>query len=221
MSPIASFLDPAVTSLKVCGVTTAQDAEQLFALGTQALGVNFWPHSKRYLDPREAGWLRNLKGPILRVGVFVNERPELALKLLEDGWIDIIQLHGDESVADAEPYRRASVPFIKALGVAARADLQHAADFGASAVLLDTHAPGQYGGTGTVFDWNAAVDFKRQHSQIPLMLAGGITPENMAEAIAKVRPAVIDVASGAESSPGIKDFSKVKAMLDIIKQSNT
>jgi phosphoribosylanthranilate isomerase len=207
------FLDPSFTSLKICGVTTADDAERLVELGVDALGVNFWPKSKRYLAPEDATWLREMEGRILRVGVFVNESPELPLRLVREGFLDCVQLHGDETPADSLPYREAGIPFIKAIGVKTMADLENAVEHEARAVLLDAHAPGVYGGTGETFDWNAALDFKSAHPQVAVILAGGIVPGNAAQATAAVAPCALDVASGAELSPGIKDFDKVRALL--------
>jgi phosphoribosylanthranilate isomerase len=207
------FLDPSFVSLKICGVTTREDAGRLVTLGVDALGVNFWPKSKRYLAPEHAGWLHDVAGSILRVGVFVNEDPSLPLKLIREGLLDVAQIHGDETPADALPYQNAGVPFFKGIGVKTQTDLDHAADYKASAILLDAHAPGIYGGTGETFDWNAALDFKSRHPEIPIILAGGIVPENAALAATTVRPAALDVASGAELSPGIKDFAKVSALL--------
>jgi phosphoribosylanthranilate isomerase len=213
MTPLERFLDPAACSLKICGVTRRDDAMRLVSLGVDALGVNFWPPSKRHLPPENAAWLVDLRGAILRVGVFVNQDAELPLRLIADGLIDVVQLHGDETPAAAEVYRQAGVPFFKAIGVKSRADLAHAADFHAAAILLDAHAPGVYGGTGATFDWNDAVDYKSHHPAIPLILAGGIVPDNAALAVRTLRPAALDVASGAEHSPGVKDFAKVAALL--------
>ncbi len=212
MSP-ARFLSPARTSLKICGVTSARDAETLAVMGVDALGANFWPKSKRYLAPELAGFLRELEGRILRVGVFVNAGPELPRQLFEEGLIDVIQLHGDETPADARPFAEAGIPFLKALGVRGPADLAAARDFGASGILLDAHAPGIYGGTGQTIDWALARTFVARHPDLPLILAGGITADNAVEAIAAVHPAALDIASGAESSPGVKDFAKVSALL--------
>jgi phosphoribosylanthranilate isomerase len=217
MPLLESFLDPSTVSLKICGVTTRADAGQLAALGVDALGVNFWPMSKRYLPPDRADWLRDLAGEILRVGVFVNEAGDLPVRLFNDGWIDAVQLHGDETPDDTARFRDAGIPFIKAIGVKTLADLEHAADFGASAILLDAHAPGIYGGTGEVFDWEVASDFRRQHAGLPVILAGGIVPENAALAAMSVQPAALDIASGAELSPGVKDFQKVAAFLSALK----
>lgn len=217
MPLLERFLDPATVSLKICGVTTRADAERLAGLGVDALGVNFWPRSKRFLAPEEAGWLRDLAGRILRVGVFVNEIPDLPLRLIREGLLDVVQLHGDETPEDALPYRQAGIPFIKAIGVKTVRDLDHAAEFGARAILLDAHAPGVYGGTGETFDWNSAVSFKNRHPELPIILAGGIVPENAALAASHAQPAALDVASGAELSPGIKDFAKVAALLAALK----
>jgi phosphoribosylanthranilate isomerase len=151
------------------------------------------------------------------VGVFVNEAGDLPVRLFNDGWIDAVQLHGDETPDDAARFRDAGIPFIKAIGVKTLADLEHAADFGASAILLDAHAPGIYGGTGEVFDWEVASDFRRQHAGLPVILAGGIVPENAALAAMSVQPAALDIASGAELSPGVKDFQKVAAFLSALK----
>jgi phosphoribosylanthranilate isomerase len=213
MSLLESFLDPAHVSLKICGVTTHDDASQLVAMGVDALGVNFWPKSKRYLAPEDAMWLLSLENMILRVGVFVNEPTELPLRLVRDGYLDVVQLHGDETPEAAAVFRDAGVPFFKAIGVKTPADLARAPDFGAAAVLLDAHAPGVYGGTGEVFDWEMASDFRRQHPDLPVILAGGIVPENAGLAAISVQPAALDIASGAEISPGIKDFQKVAAFL--------
>ncbi|MEO8614456.1 MAG: phosphoribosylanthranilate isomerase [Luteolibacter sp.] len=217
MPLLAHFLDPATVSLKICGVTTCDDADQLVRLGVNALGANFWPKSKRYLAPEEAAWLHDLAGRILRVGVFVNEGNELPLRLYKEGLIDVIQLHGDETPDDAAPFRNAGIPFIKAIGVKTRVDLERAGEFGASAILLDAHAPGVYGGTGEVFDWNVAKEFCHQHAGLPIILAGGIIPENASLAAESVRPAALDIASGAEISPGVKDFKKVAALIAALK----
>lgn len=221
MPLLERFLDPTTVSLKICGVTTRADANPLVALGVDALGVNFWPKSKRYLAPEDADWLLEIAGKILRVGVFVNEPPELPLRLVRDGWLDVVQLHGDETPGDAAIFREAGIPFIKAIGVKTRADLNRATEYGAAAILLDAHAPGIYGGTGEVFDWEVASMFRREHPGLPVILAGGIVPENAGLAAMSVQPAALDIASGAEISPGIKDFEKVSAFLSALHRHPT
>lgn len=213
MSLLARFLDPSHVSLKVCGATLADDADALVELGVDAVGVNFWPGSKRYLAPESATWLGRLAGRLLRVGVFVNEPPALPLRLVRDGLIDVVQLHGDESPADAAVFRDQGIPFFKAIGVKSAEDLASAGQFGASALLLDAHAPGVYGGTGRTMDWHTAAAFRESHPHLRLILAGGIVPENAAAAAAAVKPAALDTASGVESAPGIKDHQKIKALL--------
>lgn len=217
MPALEQFLASQAPSLKICGVTTQADAEELVSLGVPALGVNFWPKSKRYASPDNVTWLKPLAGKILRVGVFVNAVPELPIRLFKEGLIDLVQLHGDETPEDAAPFREAGIPFIKAIGVSTKDDLARATEFGAAAILLDAHAPGVYGGTGEVFDWNVALDFKSRHPELPIILAGGIVKENAATAVVTVHPAALDVASGAEISPGIKDFDKVTALLNVTR----
>jgi phosphoribosylanthranilate isomerase len=206
------FLAPSPVSLKICGVTLAGDGERLAETGIEALGANFWPHSKRYLDPAAAGFLRELQGRILRVGVFVNAGPDLPRRLVEEGLIDVVQLHGDETPEDAAVLREAGIPFLKAIGVKGLVDLERARDFGAAGILLDAHAPGVYGGTGQTIDWELARSFAAQNPDLPLILAGGIVPANVTEAVQAVSPVALDVASGAEISPGVKDFEKVAAL---------
>jgi phosphoribosylanthranilate isomerase len=211
---LQQFLDPAVSSLKVCGVTLRTDAEQLVAHRVPALGVNFWPRSKRYCPPAEATvFLPALKDRILRVGVFVNADPEEVARLFEEDLIDLAQFHGDETEGDCMTFATRGLPFIKALGVKSPEDLESATGYHASAILLDAYAPGIYGGTGQTIDWTTARAFRDQHPALPLILAGGITPDNAAAALDAVHPAALDVASGSESEPGIKDFHKVAALL--------
>ena len=209
----ASFLSSSPASLKICGVTLPSDAQRLADLGVDALGANFWPLSKRYLDPAQAGFLKELEGKILRVGVFVNAGYELPVRLYEEGLIDLVQLHGDETAEDARMLENAGVPFVKAIGVRGVADLESVHAFRAAGILLDAHAPGVYGGTGQTIDWALARRFVAENPELPLILAGGITPGNVSESIAAVQPAALDVASGAEIRPGVKDFGKVEALL--------
>lgn len=216
MQPLLeTFLDPASCSLKICGVTRADDAQGLVDRMVHALGVNFWPLSKRFISPDEAApWLRDVAGKILRVGVFVNARPDFIAEVFRSGIIDAAQLHGDESPAELADLQALGIPCIKACGICDAEDLTGLSQFAhADGLLLDTAAPGIYGGTGHAFDWSLAKQTRLLLPGVPLLLAGGITPANAADAVSQVHPAALDVASGAEVSPGIKDFAKVADLM--------
>ena len=217
-----SFFDPSQPSLKVCGVTTGSDAAQLADLGVDALGVNFWEKSKRYCPPDDAAeFLPALKGRILRVGVFVNADPDLPHDLLERDLLDVVQFHGDESQAYCHHFAKMRLPFIKATsippGTSSVDELPHPSDYETETILLDAHAPGIYGGTGETTDWKIAREDVTTYGAISILLAGGITPENTSAALEAVGPAALDVASGAESAPGTKDFAKVEALLKAVR----
>lgn len=211
---LESFFSSQHSSLKICGVTTAADARGLVDCGVAAMGVNFWPLSKRYISPDDAlPWLREVRGAILRVGVFVNAANDFIAELHGQGLIDVAQLHGDESAADMQDLLDRGIPCIKAIGIRDVDDLAQLHSYeSANALLLDTAAPGVYGGTGATFDWSLAIEAQFRLPQMPILLAGGITPQNIASALATVHPAAIDIASGAESAPGVKDFEKVKEL---------
>lgn len=205
-------------ALKICGVTHSEDAERLVERGVAALGVNFWPHSKRYVAPQLAApWLQDCNQQIGRIGVFVNAKLDDVRSIFDRGLIDFAQLHGDEAPEYIDQLVAFKIPCIKAFGVSSVDDFSIISGYRSlSAVLLDTHAPGAYGGTGITFDWDLAKQWLTRHPALPLILAGGVQPQNLASAC-DIRPAMIDVASGAESSPGIKDFQKIDRMIQILK----
>ncbi len=219
MHSVENFLSTDYCSLKICGVTTRADALGLVERGVHALGVNFWPLSKRYIDPDAASpWLRDVDGKILRVGVFVNAASSFIAEIFQHGLIDVVQLHGDESAADVAALKLLGIPCIKAHGVKQAEDIQGLVNYpSADALLLDTAAPGVYGGTGEAFDWRLVLEAKKLLPMMPIILAGGINPSNAREAILQTQPAAIDVAPGAEFSPGIKDFAKVEALLSALR----
>ena len=211
----SEFISNDHTSLKICGVTTRHDANQLAEIGVSALGLNFWPSSKRYCSPEKASVISShIAGHIIRVGVFVNNSRPLALDLIDECVIDVVQLHGDETEEDIDFFVSQKIPVIRA--VSADALPIYPLPPKNFALLIDTPAGSDYGGTGKTFDWSLARDFAHENPQVPLVLAGGITPENAAEALKSLkplRPVALDVASGAETSPGIKDFEKVTALM--------
>ncbi len=220
--------------VKICGITNVEDAIAAVEAGADAIGLNFYEKSPRCVSPQNAtAIVRDWPAVnVHRVGVFVNTAPEAIELLANSLTLTAIQLHGDESPETvayfakpraAQPYPAQSRhPFrwcvvrarrLDDRGVAAiAADLQACRDAGwpPAAVLVDAMTPGRYGGTGETVSWVGVADHKRWLGETPLILAGGLTPDNVAEAIRIVRPAAVDVASGVESSPGKKDPVKVR-----------
>lgn len=218
MKLLEDFLSPSFPSLKVCGITTAEDAEKLVDLKVEALGINFWEKSKRYCSPEKAkSFSPNIAGDILRVGVFVNATEKHVLSCFEENLIDVAQFHGDENVDFLESFSQHNLPFIRAVSVNAEGKLPSFSDLPTKSILLDAHAPGVYGGTGETIDWDAAAQTVKDYPDHSIILAGGITPNNAREAALTVKPCALDVASGAESAPGIKDFEKIKHLQEVVK----
>lgn len=193
--------------IKICGVTRAEDALLAARLGADALGFNFWPRSKRYLAPEAArAIVRRLPPYVAAVGVFVDASRDELLRAIEASGVTAVQLHGDEP---PELCASLPVPVVKAIRVADAHALALLASYEVSGFLLDAPGTG-YGGMGRTFDWSIAVEAA---ASVPVVLAGGLTPENVAEAIRVVRPWGVDVASGVESSPGVKDEDKVRRFI--------
>jgi len=196
-----------VTFVKVCGMTRAADAQEAARHGANAVGFVFWPGSARYVDPdRAADIVGSLPAGVHSVGVFVNQPAREIERIAARTGISMIQLHGDESASHA-----ADLPFpvIKATSLdAAGATLDEWPED--VVVLLDVHDPVRRGGTGVRIDWTraAAVAARRR-----VVLAGGLTPDNVREAIEAVRPYGVDVSSGVEDSPGIKSVDKMVRFL--------
>lgn len=211
---LSSFLSP-TPSLKICGVTTPEDALHLAKLKVHALGLNFWPPSKRYCTPENASQISpQIEKDILRVGVFVNNSRPLAFDLFQKNIIDVVQLHGDETLADITYFLDRSIPVIHAVSATRLPTYPLPKDN--FALLIDTPAGKHYGGTGKTFDWSIASAFQKKHPNTPIILAGGLTPSNATTALQTVHPAALDIASGAELSPGIKDFNKIKSLLSTL-----
>jgi phosphoribosylanthranilate isomerase len=204
--------------VKICGITRAQDAALAEKLGAWALGFNFYEKSPRAISPATAWKIRkSLDLTTEAVGVFVNWKPELIITLANALELTSVQLHGHESpeqVAACED----QLPVIKAFRVGPRFSVSEFRSFRrASAFLLDAARTGEYGGTGRTTDWALARKAANSHR---IILAGGLTPENVAEAIRIVRPYAVDVASGVESRPGNKDPGKLRDFFAEVARAN-
>lgn len=209
--------------VKICGVTTADDARMIADSGADAIGLNFYPKSPRYVDDPTAGQIVSaLPSQIRRIGVFVNEPVAEMRRRAEQLGLDAIQLHGDEAAEllnDLEgltvirAFRVADslAPIEQFVGSTQEAS-QHLA-----MLLVDSRSRGQYGGTGETADWKLLARHSDHPHWPPLALAGGLTPENVAEAIRQVRPAAVDTASGVESSPGRKAPQQVQRFVENAK----
>jgi phosphoribosylanthranilate isomerase len=204
--------------IKFCGITTVADAELAVAAGAWAIGLIFWPRSKRRCDPDAAVEISSrLRRRVHIAGVFVNPTLDWLTATAEAAQLSLIQLHGDEGPAFcAEAARRTGAKVIKAVRVRSGADLQALAPFHTDFHLLDSYAPGLRGGTGETFSWEIA---RGHRGRAPVILSGGLTPDNVAEAISVVHPFAVDVASGVERSPGHKDPAKLEAFAAAVRDS--
>jgi phosphoribosylanthranilate isomerase len=204
--------------VKICGVTTPEDAALAAAAGADAVGLNFYPRSPRYIQDATAAAVVRVLPPFVRaVGVFADEPAErmvARMRVLGPGCV--VQAHGCRPM----PQDVAPFPLFLAVQVAGADDLAGLTDYLArcrssgqspAAVLIDAHVPGQHGGTGRTAPWHLLADYR---PGVPLILAGGLTPENVAEAVRAVRPYAVDVASGVESAPGRKDADKVRRFVE-------
>jgi phosphoribosylanthranilate isomerase len=205
-----------MTFIKICGITNLQDALAAVAAGADALGFNFYKPSPRYIAPQSAREIvEQLPGSVLIVGVFVNEEsPEAVRTIANEARMKALQLHGDES-SDYCRELAADAHVIKALAVSDNFDPKLACAYQVDAIMLDTRDNRLRGGTGRVFDWSIA----KQVSQIVprLYLAGGLSPENVAEAIEKVRPYAVDACSALEDRAGTKNHERMRAFVDTVR----
>ena len=213
-----------VFRVKICGITTVEDALLAAAAGADAIGLNFYERSPRYVTTERAKEICDaLPAGVAKVGVFVNSLAKGVLATSQRVGLDAIQLHGDEGPEILSAL--GDLPIIRAFrckeatldGV--QAFLRLCGGSVPSAVLLDAHAPGHYGGTGQVLDWEAIHRQRNKLAGLPLILAGGLTPENVADAIRIAQPDAVDTASGVESAPGKKDPAKVRAFVAAAKQA--
>ncbi|MBH3451241.1 phosphoribosylanthranilate isomerase [Pseudomonas putida] len=200
---------------KICGITRIEDALAAAEAGADAIGFVFYAKSPRAVDVRQArAIIAELPPFVTTVGLFVNaSRCELN-EILEVVALDLLQFHGDETPQDCEGYHR---PWIKALRVRPSDDLEAACQLyaGARGILLDTYVAGVPGGTGEAFDWSLVP----AHLSKPIILAGGLSADNVGQAIAQVRPYAVDVSGGVEQAKGIKDAAKIEAFMQAVKQA--
>jgi phosphoribosylanthranilate isomerase len=201
-----------VTHVKICGVTRLEDAELAASLGAWAIGFILWPGSKRAADAAvAAGIVRAVRRRVETVGVFVNQPLDEIEALVDALGLTHVQLHGDEGPSFcAAVAQRTGAKVIKAMRVGHASDVRDLERFHTDLHLLDTAAAGHYGGTGRTWDWELLA---QRRTKVPFLLSGGLTAENVGEAIGAARPWGVDVASGVESAPGVKDAAKLEAFL--------
>lgn len=205
-----------MTKIKICGIKTIAEALAAMDAGADMIGFNFYPKSPRYV---EVGMCRNIMsvmrqhGRVTCVGVFVNASIGTINATMETLGLNLAQLHGDET---PEMLKALSGKAFKAF----RGIPEHINGFerdDCPAFLVDASVKGLYGGSGVIADWNGAAKLAKKY---PFLLAGGLTPENVAEAVKQVRPWGVDVASGVESAPGVKDMNKVNAFIDAVRKES-
>jgi phosphoribosylanthranilate isomerase len=199
--------------VKFCGITNLDDATEAARLGAWAIGVNHYAESPRFCEPDVAAQIgAALKRRLEIVGVFVNPTLRELAAAAEDESLTMIQLHGDEGPALCrEAARRTGCKVIKALRVRSAADVRAAEAYRADFHLLDAYRQGTVGGTGESFDWELLAG---RRSKVPLILAGGLTPENVGDGVEVARPFAVDVASSVEAEPGVKDHALMAAFLE-------
>ncbi len=213
-----------MTRIKVCGVTLLDDAAAVADAGVDFLGLNFWDRSKRYVERDRAAMLaitaRPARPEVAIVGLFVNAHADEIAEIHAAVGLDIVQLHGDEPAsACREIAALLQRPVWKAISVGAAADVARLGDWPVDAVLLDTPTAGR-GGSGQTFDWALATAAVARHRDRRCVLAGGLSPANVGAAIAAVHPWAIDVASGVERAPGVKDRAKVHALIAAVRAAD-
>ena len=207
--------------VKICGITNSADARLTTELGAHALGFNFYEKSPRAVSPADAWEMRRKLAPFVSaVGIFVDWKPSVVIALARSLRLDAVQLHGDECAHHVDDCSE-RLPVIKALRVGPEFSEKEFTRFhSARAILLDAapdaDKPKQFGGTGKTIDWSLARKLAAKHR---IILAGGLTPENVAEAVRIVRPYAVDVASGVESRPGKKDPGKLRAFFDEVARA--
>ena len=201
------------TRVKICGITSVADGLVAAEAGADMIGLMFYEQSPRYITLAQAAEISRALPPfMMRVGVFVNPTEELVMRAIAECGLSLLQFHGDEP---SEFCTQFGLMNMKAIRVKDAESIEQLANYQTDAFLLDAHAKSGLGGTGEKFNWDLAIE--AQQFGKPIFLAGGLTPENVAEAIRQVRPYAVDVSSGVESAPGKKDPAKVAAFITAAK----
>lgn len=201
--------------IKICGITNARDAAAAAEAGADALGFVLWEGSKRFVSVETAARIAPLLPPhVIRIGVFVDAREELVYHAVRECGLNVLQFHGNETPEYCAQFGLMSM---KAIRVKDEEAIELSRKYTTEALLLDAWSPAGQGGTGEVFDWDLAVRIRRMGRTV--FLAGGLTAENVAQAIRRVSPFGIDVSSGVESSPGRKDHGKIRAFIQAARDA--
>lgn len=197
-----------MTKIKICGIINLKDAKDAVKLGADYIGFNFYRKSPRYITPKKAKFIiKHIPKKVKKVGVFVNEKPSKEKEIAKELHLDMIQLHGNECSSHISFLKKKHEKTIKAIRVKDKSSLNSSAAKKADYILLDTPQKGMYGGTGKTFNWSLAKTKKR------VFLAGGLNPKNVKTAIKLIKPFAVDVCSGIEKKPGIKDYKKMKLFI--------
>jgi phosphoribosylanthranilate isomerase len=204
------------TRVKICGVTNVADAQAAAEAGADMIGLNFYEQSPRQISLATAVEISRALPPlVLRVGVFVNPAEALVMRVISECGLSLLQFHGDET---SEFCTQFGLMSLKAFRIRDAESLNQLADYQTNAFLLDAHSRSGLGGTGEKFNWELAVE--AQNFGKPIFLAGGLTPENVGDAVKRVRPFAVDVSSGVESAPGKKDPAKVSAFIQAVRNAD-
>jgi phosphoribosylanthranilate isomerase len=202
--------------VKICGITSVADGQMAAEAGADMIGLMFYDQSPRHITLLQAVEISRALSPyVLKVGVFVNPDEAFVLRAISECGLNLLQFHGDEPSDFCTQF---GVFNIKALRVRDAASIQALENFDTDAFLLDAHSKSGLGGTGEKFNWDLAIAAQRYNK--PIFLAGGLTPENVAAAVTKVRPFAVDVSSGVESAPGKKDAAKVRSFIAAAKSAS-
>jgi phosphoribosylanthranilate isomerase len=198
--------------VKICGITRVEDATVAVSLGATAVGFIFWPGSPRRVAPADAAAIGAvLPQEVWKVGVFVDAPADDIRRVIEEARLTAVQLHGNETPAAAAAF---NARVIKAIALEHVESPEALDDWRGVPILLDANDPVRKGGTGRTIDWHRAAEMAARHD---IILAGGLRPGNVAEAIARVRPSGIDVSSGVEASPGVKDHDKLRSLFEALR----